>query len=446
MADSNWQISFRNILRISLPMMIMGFSMTIVNLTDTAFLGRVGAVELGGAGNAGLLYLLLVIIGMGFSTGVQIIIARRNGEENYGAIGSLLQHSILFLFAYGILLCVFFQWFVPYLLPYITTSKEVEDVIIRFLSIRSWGVFFNFTAISVTAFFVGITNTKIIGIITPIAAGLNIFLDYCLIFGNFGFPEMGVEGAALASNIAEGIGSFILCTYLIFLYPTQQYRLLEWQGVSWDRYRNILKISAPLMAQNFISFFSWFVFFTLIEQLGDQELAASHIVRSIYMVLIIPVFGLGDTANSLTSNLIGQGKIDDVLKLVKNVCLLSLLFSLAVQPLLFIFGSDLLIPFTSDPSLIELGYPVLKVVFSVLFLFGVVIIGFRTLSGTGKTLVALIIEIFVISFYLVVTYLLTQIEGVALYQVWYSEYFYFGAFGIIVFGYLWKGNWKNAKI
>ena len=88
-------------------MMIMGLSMTVVNLTDTAFLGQLGPVELGGAGNAGLTYMLLIMIGMGFSSGVQIIIARRNGEKHYLSIGTLVHHTLLFLMFYGVLLQLF---------------------------------------------------------------------------------------------------------------------------------------------------------------------------------------------------------------------------------------------------------------------------------------------------------------------------------------------------
>ena len=200
------------------------------------------------------------------------------------------------------------------------------------------------------------------------------------------------------------------------------------------------------MVQNFVSFFSWFAFFTLIEGLGEEELAASHIVRSIYMVLIIPVFGLGDAANSLTGNLMGKNRNDLVLKMVWRVCILSLGFALVMQPIIWLSGASILYPFTNSASTVELGWPVLKVVATVLFLFGPVIVGFKAVSGTGRTLTALLVEITTVLIYLVSTFYVTRMIGIELYQVWYAEYIYFIIFGLLIFGYLLKGNWRSSKV
>ncbi len=427
-------------------MMVFGLSMTVVNLTDTAFLGQLGATELGGAGNAGLTYMLLVMIGMGFSSGVQIIIARRNGKEAYSQIGSLVHHTVLFLLLYALLVHVFFIYGLPTLIPYLTESAAVGDIIQRFLAYRSWGLYLNFFNVAAIALLVGTTKTKIIGIVTPLAAAINIVLDYGLIFGNFGLPQMGVEGAAIASNIAEGVGSIATIVYLIYFYNHKKYRLFSHVKIEFPKYYNILKTASPLMVQNFVSFFSWFAFFTLIEGLGEEELAASHIVRSIYMVLIIPVFGLGDAANSLTGNLMGKNRNDLVLKMVWRVCILSLGFALVMQPIIWLSGASILYPFTNSASTVELGWPVLKVVATVLFLFGPVIVGFKAVSGTGRTLTALLVEITTVLIYLVSTFYVTRMIGIELYQVWYAEYIYFIIFGLLIFGYLLKGNWRSSKV
>ncbi len=427
-------------------MMIMGLSMTVVNLTDTAFLGQLGPIELGGAGNAGLTYMLLIMIGMGFSSGVQIIIARRNGEKQFEKIGSLIHHTVLFLAFYGLLLQLLFVFTIPYLLPYITQSDAVGDIIQRFLHYRSWGVYFNFFNVTVMALLVGTAQTKIIGIVTPITAVLNIFLDYSLIFGNFGFPAMGVEGAAIASNIAEGVGSVLLLYYLVVHFSHQKYQLFSEFYIKFKTYQNILKTASPMMVQNFVSFFSWFAFFTLIEGLGERELAASHICRSIYMVLIIPVFGLGDAANSLTGNLMGEGHTNLVLKMVGRVCLISVGFALLFQPIIWLGGDVILSQFSNDEVTLSFASEVLKVIAFVLFLFGVVIVGFRAVSGTGRTMIALLIEVFVVAIYLIFTYYLTNTNGIRLYQVWYAEFVYFIAFGLLIFGFLWKGNWRTSTV
>ncbi len=79
-------ISYRSIFLLALPIIISGISQNIVTVVDTAFLGALGIAELGAAGNMGILYLLMLTIGMGYTNGAQIIIARRNGESNFDKI------------------------------------------------------------------------------------------------------------------------------------------------------------------------------------------------------------------------------------------------------------------------------------------------------------------------------------------------------------------------
>ncbi|UTW61115.1 MATE family efflux transporter [bacterium SCSIO 12741] len=446
MSESPANISYNNILRIAAPIMVSGLSMTLVNLTDTLFLSKLGEKELGGVGNAGLIFFLLVFIGMGFNTGSQIMISRRNGERNYASIGSLYQHVSFFLLLWGILIFTFLHTGLSEVLQYLVESDDIRDINVRFLESRSFGVFFNFINITFFAVYIGTTKTKIIGIVTPITALINVALDYCLIFGKFGFPAWGVEGAAWASNLAELTATLILISYTIWGLDHRKYRLFQWQGLDRDRFMRMFKISTPLMIQNTISFSAWLGFFMIIEHLGTDELAVSHMVRSLYMVLIIPVLGLGDTANTLTGNLMGQGLSNHVYTLLKRTNVVGLAIAAGLLPLYFIFGGNLLAPFTDRPELIEMGKPVLSIIFSVLFVFVVVIVGFRTLSGTGKTLVGLGIESISVFIYLITAWYFAHFDSVELYHPWLSEYVYFGFFASLVYLYLWKGKWQDTKV
>ena len=446
MSESPANIGYKNILRIAAPIMVSGLSMTLVNLTDTLFLSKLGEKELGGVGNAGLIFFLLVFIGMGFNTGSQIMISRRNGERNYSSIGSLYQHVSFFLLLWGIGIFAFLHTGLSGVLQYLVESDEIREINVRFLEARSFGVFFNFVNITFFAVYIGTTQTKIIGIVTPITALINVVLDYCLIFGKFGFPAWGVEGAAWASNLAELSATLILIAYTIWGLDHRKYGLFKWQGLHRDRFVRMFKVSTPLMIQNTISFSAWLGFFMIIEHLGTDELAVSHMIRSLYMVLIIPVLGLGDTANTLTGNLMGQGLQNQIYVLLKRTNVVGLAIVAGLLPLYFILGGGLLEPFTDRPDLVEMGEPVLGIIFSVLFLFVAVIVGFRTLSGTGKTLVGLGIESISVAVYLTTAWYFSNLEGAKLYHPWLTEYVYFGFFATLVYLYLWKGKWQNTQV
>jgi Na+-driven multidrug efflux pump len=184
----------------------------------------------------------------------------------------------------------------------------------------------------------------------------------------------------------------------------------------------------------------------IIEQIGERELAISHIIRSIYMVLMIPLFGFSSATSTLVSNIIGEGRANEVLRLVKMVSLMCLAFTIALMPLNFLFPEYIISIYTNDLSLIKEAIPVLYVITGAMILFSIAYISFSAVTGTGKTQKTLIIEITSISLYLTGAYLLGVKFDLPLYLVWCSEFIYFGFMGSLSILYLRYGNWKTATI
>lgn len=439
-------ISYKNIWKIALPIIISGVAQNVVTVTDTMFLGQLGNVELGAAGNAGILYFLLVLTGMGFTTGAQIIIGRRNGEENFAQIGKVFDHCIYFIVPLSFLLFVFVKLFSPAFLESITQSNNILLAATDFLSFRIYGLFFAFILGAFIAFYVGTTKTKILIYVTLIMMVVNVFLDYSLIFGNFGMPELGVKGAALASVISEFCALSFLIVFTLKKINLEQYQLFKFSKFDTVILKRIAKVGGPVMLQNFLSISSWFIFFMIIEKLGERELAISHIIRSIYMVLMIPLFGFSSATNTLVSNLIGQGNQASVLSLVKRVTVLSLSCT-AVALMFNLFLPHQIIGFyTSDTALIMETIDTLNVISGTMFSFAIAFIFFNAVSGTGNTQVALLIELITITIYLIATYYIAILLHSSLPIVWCSEFIYFALLGSMSFFYLKWGKWGKTNI
>ena len=188
--------------------MLGNIAQTIITFTDTAFLGHLGVVALGASMLAGLFYLLFTTVALGFAIGIQIIVARRFGERNYGRIGVIFQHGSLFVLLLGIILFSVLYFFSDPLLLRIIDSPNIYAASMEYIEYRQFGILFVCFNFLYRALYVGISNTKVITYSTIIMAVVNIVLDYCLIFGNLGFPQMGIGGAALASLCAE-ISAFV---------------------------------------------------------------------------------------------------------------------------------------------------------------------------------------------------------------------------------------------
>lgn len=439
-------ISYKNIVRVAFPIIVSGLSINIVTITDTIFLSNLSEVALGAAGNAAILFYIFILLGAGFTVGAQIIIARRNGEENFSKIGSLVSQSAYFILFLGLLFFVFLRYFTPTLLSNIVQSKDVFSLIVEYLQQRSWGIFFSLITLVYVAFYVGTTKTKVLGFITPITALLNIFLDYAFIFGHFGFEPMGVKGAALASNLAEFLGVTLFTIYTLQLKSKKKYNLfvIEWPNL--QKIGKILYTAGPIMIQNFLTLGAWFVFFTLIENIGQNELAVSHIIRSIYMIIMIPVFGFADSTNTLTSNLMGQGKPNLVFSLIFRICIISFVSLLVMMPLVN-WQSHLVIGlYTQNPIIYKMTAEVLKVISMAIFVFALGIILYRAIAGTGKTIVAFWIEVVTLVIYLAYVVYVTRIVPSSLNVIWASEFVYFGFMSVIGILYLKNGQWKRSNI
>jgi putative MATE family efflux protein len=439
-------ISYKNILKIALPIIISGIAQNVVNVTDTMFLGKLSNVALGAGGNAGIFYFVLVITGMGFTTGAQIIIGRRNGEKNYSQIGKIIDHSIYFLVPLSILIFFFIKYFAPHLLKIITLSPHILDASIEFLSYRAYGIFFAFINFTFIAFYVGTTKTKILIYVTILMMLVNVFLDYSLIFGNFGFPELKIKGAAIASTISEVAAMLFFIIYTFKKIDVKKYQLFVFKKFDSAVFKRIIKVSSPVMLQNFLSLSSWFIFFMIIEKIGEKELAISHIIRSIYMVLMIPLFGFSSATNTLVSNLIGQGKSTEVLTLIKRVTILSLISTSLVLVFNIFVPKQMIGFYTNDALLITETLPTLRIISFTMFIFAIAFIQFNGVSGTGNTKTSLLIEFITISIYIISTYYIAIVLKASLPIVWCSELIYFGLLGSLSFAYLKWGNWNNISV
>lgn len=439
-------ITYKSIWKIALPIIISGIAQNVVNVTDTAFLGQVSNAALGAAGNAGIFYFVIIITGMGFTTGAQIIIARRNGEQKYSHIGKIVDHSFYFILPFALLLFLLVRFFSLDFFEVITYSENIKILANEFIQVRIWGVFIAFINFSFIAFYVGITKTKILSYVTILMMLINVLLDYTLIFGHFGFPEMGVEGAALASVISEVCALLFFVVYTIKTVDLNKYNLFGFQRFDSAILSRLFSISFPIMLQNFLSLSSWFIFFMIIEKMGEDELAVSHIVRSIYMVLMIPLFGFSNATNTLVSNIIGEGRSHEVLGMIKKIIWMSLGFTFVLSFISFFIPEFLASFYTNSSELVSKTVGALRVINFTMFFFSISFILFSGVTGTGNTRTSLLIEATNIVIYLASAYYIAIVLKSSLPVVWASEFIYFGFLGLFSYLYLKYGNWKKKQI
>ncbi len=439
-------LKYRNIWKITYPVMLGLLAQNLINFTDTVFLGWVGEVELGASAIGGLFYYGVFVVGFGFSLGAQILMSRRNGEKNNAEIGKIFNHSLVFLMLLGMSIVLLVQTTAPALLQSTMSSPAVYKATWTFLDIRIWGIFFAFINAAFRAFYVGTLKTWMLGWSAGIMAVVNIILNYLLIFGNYGFPEMGIAGSAMASVIAEAVSVVFFVIVSIKRNDMLNYGLLQWKSLKWKVIRSTLELSVYTMIQNFLAMGGWLFFFMIIERTGEHPLAISNIARSIYIMLMIPLWAFGTTANTLVSNLIGEGKPELVLTAIKRISLMSFVITVLTTGLAAFFPHAIVSLYTSDPILIHDSIPVLYVVFAALMAFSAVITVYSGVTGTGNTFMGMMIEIVTILTYMIFAYVVVELLRQPVTIAWFSEFVYFIIMGTLSFLYLKYGKWRQIRI
>lgn len=437
--------TYKEITKLAMPVILGALSMTLINITDTAFLGRIGETELGASAVGGVLYFVFAMIGTSIGTGTQIIISRRKGEGNNQAIGKIFDQSLGILLLTGFVLFAILKWIAPPLLPLILNEPDLIEATTEFLDYRSYGIFFVLMATAFRSLYVGIAIPRIYGFYSFLMAAINIVLGYGMIFGNLGFPRLGIAGAGLASSIAELLALLFIWVYTFLKKDLVQYHLFRFASFKKELTGKIFELSSPIIVQNLLSMGAWFVFFVFIEKIGSHELAISNIVRGAYMISMTPFWGFSVAANSMVSNVIGQGKKDEVLGLVNNIIKLTMFVSVAMIAINLLFPVQILSIFTNDIDLIRDSMACLQIVDIALIFFGFAIVSINAVSGTGATKIALYIEIAAIFIYMLYNYLATFVFKGSVEIVWFSEVLYWLFTGVVCYWYIRSGVWKKLK-
>lgn len=438
--------SYRQIWQIAFPILVSTLMEQLIGMTDTAFLGRVGEVELGASALGGIFYVVIFMLGLGFSIGAQILIGRRNGEGAYGEVGTIFYHGIAFLLLSAAVLFVLTRSLSPWLLEHIISSPEVCAATCKYLDWRIYGFFFAFVCSMFRAFYVGTMQTRTLTLNSVTMVLSNILFNYALIFGHFGFPALGIAGAAIASSLAECVSVVFFIVYTRLRIDFRRYNLHVLPRFRLGMLGQVLGVSVWVMVQSFFSLSTWFLFFLAVEHLGERELAVTNMIRNISSFSFMTVMAFASTVSTLTSNLIGQGDACAVMPMIRRTVRLSF-FILGPLLLLGCLFPDLLLRiYTDKQELISAAHAPLYVLASS-YLFTIPAqIYLHAVSGSGNTRAAMWLEVFTLTVYIVYVVVAIFICRVSLAACWTSEYVYNVLILTLSYLYMRSGRWQGRRI
>ena len=439
-------LRYRTILAMAIPLMGSTFIQSIVMITDSSFLSRYSTVAYDAAGNGGLIYITLFIALVGMSDGTQIMMARRIGQQKENLLArifgtTLLTNLIMVLVLFGLI-----QVVMPKLIMSYTEHEDIALGQIDFINIRGYALFFGIITLAINAYFMAMGRTMIVLGNAAVIAFSNIGLDYLLIFGNNGFPEMGLKGAAWASTIADGIGMLFLFIVLVFSKSQKKHQLFSQLRFNMNSMKELFKLGSPIMLQGVVALATWTVFFAWIEQMGKHELTISQNIRSLYFLAFVPIWGFGATTKTYVSQYIGKGDTESIRIIIRRIQILTMAFLVVFFHGALLYPEKMISLINPNIEYLEESASILRFITGSIIIYGLGSVYFQAINGSGNTRYTFYVELFSVLIYLFAAFLLIKVYEVDIFWVWSVEYVYFTCMGLFSIVYLRFFNWQKKQI
>lgn len=442
--DLKVKVDSRQILSIALPITLAILVPQLNLLVNSIFLGHLSKQALGNAGITGVFYLIFAVAGHGLNSSMQSVFSGYAGSGKPDAFKTVLSQGIRISIQLSVLF-ILFTWFIaPFILQQVS-SPDSYPMEMSFLRIRILGLPFLFLFQMGNSFLISSLNSRFLMIGFLFEALINVLFDYLLIFGKMGFPQMGFNGAAVASVMAECTGMIVVFAVIFITGLKKKYSLLKSFSYNDVISKEIKKIALPLILQFIISLTTWLIFFLLIESKGPVAKAVSNTMRNVFGLAGVFIWAFAGTSNTMVSNLIGQGRKEMVIPVVKKISLWSLGLCMIMICFLNLFPITFFSLFGQDESFLAEGVPVIRMVSLGMIFMSISNIWLNAVTGTGNTRINLQIEIISISLYLVYTWYFMKLHYISLSIAWSNEFVYWLSILFMASGYMFSKKWMHMQ-
>jgi putative MATE family efflux protein len=437
----------RAIFLLSVPMIIEMGMESVFAVVDIYFVSRLNdnnAVT--AVGLTELSLTAIYSIAMGLATGATALVARRVGEKDEkGATIAGIQAIYIGLFFAAVFTAAGFIWS-GNILRLLGAEQDVVETGVGYMRWMWCGNLTITMLFLINGVFRGAGNASIAMKALMLANALNILLDPVFIFGFGPIPAMGVEGAAVATNIGRGIGVLLQLYYLLGGRSIVKITSAN-TAIRWDIVWTMLKVSAGATGQFLISSASWVFLGSLIARFGTAAVAGYTFAVRVIVFTILPSFGMANAAATLVGQNLGANKPERAEASVWKAGLYNMIFLGCVMAL-FLFASEAIISiFTSDPEVIGYGKECLQVVALGYVFYGYGMVVNQSFNGAGDTVTPTLIALFGFWFFQIpLAYVLAitfKMETIGVYAAISIAESLMAVVGILIFR---RGKWKTVKI
>ncbi|WP_276348090.1 MATE family efflux transporter [Daejeonella sp. JGW-45] len=431
---------------LAVPMILELIMESTFAVVDIYFVSKLGASAVATVGLTETYLFLLYSIAMGLAMAVTAIIARRIGEKNRESASTSAIQSIILAIMASVPFSLAGIFFAKDLLALMGGDQWVIDHGYRYTQWMLGGNAVIMLLFVINAVFRGAGDAAIAMRVLWISNGINIILCPVLISGFGPVPALGIEGAAIATNIGRGIG---VLTQLWFLFKGNKRIRVKLSEFYWDAKSmlGILRTSLGGIGQMIVAMTSWIFIMRILAEVGSEAVAGATIALRVMMFTMMPAWGLSNAATTLVGQNLGAGNPGRAESAVWTTGKYNMVYLLIVSVVYFIFNDSLMRIFTDDSRVIEIGAEWLRILSFSYFVYGWWMVSTAAFNGSGDTKTPTYINLVFfwliqipLSWYLAIS--LGWQESGVFWAVFFSE----TSVGLFTLWLFSKGKWKTVKV
>jgi putative MATE family efflux protein len=450
---------FLNVIALGVPLMAGMVSEFFMYIADSVMVGRLGTEYLAAMAIATLFAEIMWVLVWPFAPGTQALSARRYGRQEADAAidavtysrlqratGDILDNALVVSFVVGIAVIAAASFSLS-VLRLLLSDPQLMLRANAYIRIIKWvmplaGIFY-----AMYGFLAAVNLTRAIMVATVGLNLLNIFFNYLLIFGKFGFPALGIAGAAIGTLLAHVLGTVYLAAYIFLSKSTRGYRCGRFSHLQWRLVKDIVLASWPMIVQLGIVLSIFLYYESIIADIGTTCLAVTHIIFTMFILNRTLVGGFAEGGAVLIGNHLGCNEPEEALRYGYATECIAFLFGILLVVLILLFPQGIVRVFNQEPETVALGIDGLR--FFTFFIF-VNIVGYPletifTHNGWGKyPLVTELISIVI--FTLGLTLVLVRYFKMGIYAAWFALGLYTICYTLLLAGGFWSKRWLAVEI
>ena len=445
--------SYRDVWRVSIPLVVSMSTTVVMTFTDRVFLANYSIDAIAAALPAGLTAFVFLSFFSDTAGYANVIIAQYSGAGALQRVGNVMWQGIYFsMIAWLAMIGLSFG--AGPLFGLVGHAPEVQQLEVTYFRILCLGSGIYIVGMSLACFYTGRGVTRPVMVIYIIGMLLNVPLDYALINGIWIFPELGILGAGLATVFAWSVVTLLL-GFMVFTRTNDRvFRVLRNYHFNRDLFRRLLRFGVPSALQFSLDVFAFLFFVFMVGRLGKIELAVTNIAISLDSISFRPLIGFALGTSTLVGQALGRNRPDQAVDAAKAtmvivagyISVLILLYVFVPEPLLNLFRPRDMSP-EGFAIIRSTGVVVLRFVAAYLLLDGLYMISTAVLKGAGDTrFIMWSIGLLSILGMVVPLYVGMEVFGRGLYFAWSCMVLFIFLLAAITFGRCWRGKWKSMRV